>query len=118
MVRRKTIWLAVVVLAITSVTSAAVVFAGDDVDKSSRIDSFPARVAHILELDEAVVADAMRQAKEELRADKIAALEATLAAMVESGELTQEEADAKLQGMLDGGKKAGSKTKTDREKPS
>ena len=57
-----------------------------DADKSS----FAARVAEILGLDEATVQDAIDQAKAEMRDE---ALQSKLDRLVESGRMTQEQAD-------------------------
>ena len=100
MKQQRVIWMFVLVLAIMSVASAAVVFADSENKDDSAVDSFSSRVAEILGLDEAVVADAIEQAKQEMWAEKVELIEAQLAEMVESGELTQEEADAKLEWLL------------------
>jgi hypothetical protein len=111
MKQRKAVWLMALVLVLISATAVAVVPSGDVGGKVTAGDRFSARVAEILELDQPVVAGALRQAKEELRANKVATIEANLGGRVVSGEMTQKEADAKLQWFLDRGKKTGSRTK-------
>ena len=66
------------------------IMAQESEDKESRFSSFAARVASILGLEADDVEDAMEQAKQEL-ADE--ALDDKLATMVESGVLTQQQAD-------------------------
>ena len=62
---------------------------GSDVsDGSSK--GFAARVAEILGLEEDAVADAMEQARQEMHDERV---EAWLDKMVESGKITQEQAD-------------------------
>ena len=61
-----------------------------DGDEDADGDTFAARVATILGLDEATVSDAMTQAKREMRSE---ALRDALDAKVEAGHITQEQAD-------------------------
>ena len=62
----------------------------DDEDGDSTKQTFAARVADILDLDETTVQDAMDQAREEMREE---ALQAKLDWLVENGHITQEQAD-------------------------
>ena len=62
----------------------------DDEDGDSTKQSFAARVADILGLDETTVQDAMDEAREEMREE---ALQAKLDWLVENGHMTQEQAD-------------------------
>ena len=77
---------AVVAFAIGVFTAGLV--AGQETDSTGK--SFFARVAHILGLDEQTVEDAMRQARDEIHSERIAE---KLESLVESGALTQEQAD-------------------------
>ena len=61
-----------------------------DSEDGSTIKGFVSRVAEILGLEEQTVQDAFTQAKQEMMDESI---ESKLAAMVESGKLTQEQAD-------------------------
>lgn len=61
-----------------------------DSDEDADGDSFAARVATILGLEESAVSDAMAQAKREMRSE---ALRDALDAKVEAGRITQEQAD-------------------------
>ena len=70
------------------VLAVGVVAAQNDDDSDS--DSFAARVAEILNLDEDTVADAMEQAAREMRED---AVKGKLDALVAEGEITQTQAD-------------------------
>ena len=62
----------------------------DDEDGDSTKQSFAARVAEILGLDETTVQDAMDEAKAEMKEE---ALQAKLDWLVENGHMTQEQAD-------------------------
>ena len=91
-------WLAVALT--LAIVATAVVTAGgalaDDADTTgaSGISSFASRVAAILGLGESEVQDAIHQAQTELRNE---AMQARLEALVEAGDLTQEQADALLE---------------------
>ena len=104
MKRRWIMLLAVVLLATTSIISTTVILAGEEDAKPSGFDKLSTRVAAILGLDETAVDDAIKQARRELRDEalraKLTAYEAKLAAMVEKGKLTQEQADEKLRWIL------------------
>ena len=63
---------------------------GDKVKGNGDKNGFAARVAEILGLDEDTVADAMEQAKKEMHEEYV---QAWLEKMVESGRITQEQAD-------------------------
>ena len=89
--QRRIMWLAMLVLAVSSLATAAVVFAGSGGEKTSGGDKVMTRAAEILDLDPAVL---------------VSAIEAELTALVESGDLSQEEADAKLEATLVGADKA------------
>ena len=83
-------------LGITAVSVLAVVgvFAGiaaQESDEDSGKRSFAERVASILGLEAETVKDALTQAKQEMRDDR---MDGYLAKLVEHGKLTQEEADA------------------------
>lgn len=58
-------------------------------DSGQSTGTFTQRVANILNVDEASLQDAMKQARQELAQEKVAAA-------VESGKITQEQADAKV----------------------
>ena len=66
--------------------------AQDEDEDSSK--TFAGRVAEILGLEDDTVADAMKQAKEDMRDE---AVKAKLDALVEDGKMTQEDADAYLE---------------------
>ena len=80
----------VAVLAIGVLGFGVVAAQVSDEDKQSSMDSFSARVAEILGLDQDDVEAAMTQAKEELRDE---AIQGKLDAMVANGQMTQEQAD-------------------------
>ena len=98
--KRRVLLLIVVLLAATSTISAAVVLAGEEDDKTSVIDKLSSKVAAILGLEETVVDAAIKQARMELKKEAVQArmseYQTKLAALVEKGELTQEQADEKL----------------------
>ena len=73
-------------------TTSAVLAQSDGTDVTSPWSRFVSRVAEILGVDEAQVQDAVEQAAREMQDE---ALQAKLDRMVESGRLTQEEADAR-----------------------
>ena len=79
---------AVMALGIASGVVAAQEATGPDED--STIRGLAARVAEILGIDETQVQDAIEQAKAEMHDER---LDAHLAAMVDSGRLTQQQAD-------------------------
>ena len=84
--------LAAVVVGAFAATGAGGLYADSDAngDEDSDGDTFAARVAAILGLDESTVSDAMAQAKREMRSE---ALRSALDAKVEAGHITQEQAD-------------------------
>ena len=86
--QRRIMWLAMLVLAVSSLATAAVVFAGSGGEKTSSGDKVMTRAAEILDLDPAVLVSGIEQAKLELEEEWIAAIEADLTALVESGDLS------------------------------
>ena len=96
--RKRWVVIPVVVLALTVALVGGVLLAegtGDDGSGGSDVSDegnkgFAARVAEILGMEEDTVADAVKQAKQEMYEEK---LQAKLDALVESGRITQEEAD-------------------------
>ena len=91
--RKRWIIVSVVVAALAiALTGGAILAQDDDGDDSSK--TFAGRVAEILGLEEDTVADAMEQAKEDMRDE---AIKAKLDALVEAGKITQEEADEYLE---------------------
>ena len=91
--RKRWIIVSVVMAALAiALTGGAILAQDDDDDDGSK--SFAGRVAEILDLDEDTVADAMKQAKEDMRDE---AIKAKLDALVEAGEITQDEADDYLE---------------------
>ena len=84
-----TLLVAAALVATSSAISTTVILEDAEDAESSGVDKLSSRVAAILGLDETVVADAIKQARREL---KYEALEAKLTAMVEKGALTQERA--------------------------
>ena len=96
-------WIALLVVALlatASTISTTAILAGEDDAKPSGLDKLSAKVAAILVLDETVVDDAIKQARQELWDEalkaKLAAYEAKLTVLVGNGDLTQEQADEKL----------------------
>ena len=89
--RKRWVIVSVVMAALAIALTGGAILAQDDDDGSK---SFAGRVAEILDLDEDTVADAMKQAKEEMRDE---AIKAKLDALVEAGEITQDEADDYLE---------------------
>ena len=95
--RKRWIIVSVVMAALAIALTGGAILAQDDGDDESS-KSFAGRVAEILDLDEDTVADAMKQAKEEMRDE---AVKAKLDALVEAGKITQDEADAYLEWLED-----------------
>ena len=91
--RKRWIIVSVVMAALAIALTGGAILAQDDGDDDSS-KSFAGRVAEILDLDEDTVADAMKQAKEDMRDE---AIKAKLDALVEAGEITQDEADDYLE---------------------
>ncbi|MCZ6534978.1 MAG: hypothetical protein O6914_03235 [Chloroflexi bacterium] len=77
-------------LLVIGITGGAVLAHGGGENGDSPVKSFASRVAGILGLNESQVQDAFDQARTEIQDE---ALQAKLDKMVESGRLTQEEAD-------------------------
>ena len=75
---------------VLGITGGAVLAQGTGTSGSTPLKSFSARVAAILGLDEAKVQSAMKQAATEMQND---ALQQRLDSMVQSGKLTQAQAD-------------------------
>ena len=90
--RKRWIIVSVVMAALAIALTGGAILAQDEDEDGSK--SFAGRVAEILGLDEDTVADAMEQAKEEMRDE---AIKAKLDALVEDGTITQDEADAYLE---------------------
>ncbi len=95
--RKRWIVVSVVMAALAIALTGGAILAQDDSDDDSS-KSFAGRVAEILGLDEDTVADAMEQAKEDMRDE---AIKAKLDALVEAGEITQDEADEYLEWLED-----------------
>ena len=70
----------------------------DKTVKEKPINKFFSKVASILGIQEIVLTNAMEQAKQEIQDEATEELRAKLQADVDSGKLTQEQADAKLKG--------------------
>ncbi len=90
---RKKRWLivsAAAAMIVVGVLTAGIIVA-QSADDSPEVSRLSAKVAEILGLDAETVDSAIEQAKNELRNE---AVQAKLDAMVESGSITQEEADA------------------------
>ena len=81
---------AAMVVVVMMAAAGGAIMAQEDEGKQSRFSAFAERVASILGLEADDVEDAMEQAKQEL-ADE--ALDEKLAALVEKGTITQEQAD-------------------------
>ncbi len=90
--RKRWIIVSVVMAALAIALTGGAILAQDEGEDGSK--SFAGRVAEILGLEEDTVADAMEQAKEEMRDE---AIKAKLDALVEAGEMTQDDADAYLE---------------------
>jgi hypothetical protein len=84
-----------IVMAIVAVTtiSLSVALAQENERDDSNASRLAAKVSEILGLDEAEVDDAIKQARREIRYE---AIQKKLNTAVENGNLTQEQADAKL----------------------
>ena len=90
--RKRWIIVSVVMAALAIAITGGAIMAQDEDEDGSK--SFAGRVAEILGLEEDTVADAMKQAKEDMRDE---AVKAKLDALVEDGKMTQEDADAYLE---------------------
>ena len=77
-------------LLVIGITGGTVLAQGGGENSDSPVKSFASRVAGILGLDESQVQDAFSQARTEMQDE---ALQAKLDRLVESGRLTQEQAD-------------------------
>ena len=83
----------IIAIVAVSAISVSVVFADESEEDTSSVNKFASKVASILGLDETRVNDAIDQARRELIRE---ATESKLNALVESGKMTQEEADEKM----------------------
>jgi len=93
----------IVITLVTVLTfSLTTVFAQGNEDGGSNASKLAIKVAEILGLDAAVVDDAIKRAREELRGEVV---QKKLNAQVEKGQLTQEQADQYLDGKHSLGKK-------------
>ena len=90
--RKRWIIVSVVMAALAIAITGGAIMAQDEDEDSSK--TFAGRVAEILGLEEDTVADAMKQAKEDMRDE---AVKAKLDALVEDGKMTQEDANAYLE---------------------
>jgi hypothetical protein len=90
--RKRWIIVSVVMAALAIAITGGAIMAQDEDEDGSK--TFAGRVAEILGLEEDTVADAMKQAKEDMRDE---AVKAKLDALVEAGKMTQEDADAYLE---------------------
>ncbi len=93
--RKRWLFIPIVVLLVAMGVVGGAVLAeqvsdGDKVTDDGDKKGFAGRVAEILGLDEETVADAMKQAKKEMHEEYV---QAWLDKMVESGRITQEQAD-------------------------
>ncbi len=108
--RSKKIWVSIAVACVSAVAvsafAVAVVSAQDSEDGDSK-QSFVDRVARILGLESERVEDAFDQAHDEMRQERVADIEEKLDAMVEEGELTEEERAEKLEALEDSPKSFG-----------
>ena len=90
--RKRWVIVSVVMAALAIAITGGAIMAQDEDEDSSK--TFAGRVAEILGLEDDTVADAMKQAKEDMRDE---AIKAKLDALVEAGKITQEEADEYLE---------------------
>ena len=90
--RKRWVIVSVVMAALAIAITGGAIMAQDDGEDGSK--TFAGRVAEILGLEDDTVADAMKQAKEDMRDE---AVKAKLDALVEDGKMTQEDADAYLE---------------------
>ena len=90
--RKRWVIVSVVMAALAIAITGGAIMAQDEDEDSSK--TFAGRVAEILGLEDDTVADAMKQAKEDMRDE---AIKAKLDALVEDGKMTQEDADAYLE---------------------
>ena len=90
--RKRWVIVSVVMAALAIAITGGAIMAQDEDEDSSK--TFAGRVAEILGLEDDTVADAIKQAKEDMRDE---AVKAKLDALVEDGKMTQEDADAYLE---------------------
>ena len=88
--KRKLMISVMMVVMVVGLTGGVVTAQTNEPDGTSRLQDLASRVAAILGIDEQQVQDALDQARTELRDER---MQAKLAAMVEQGRLTQEQAD-------------------------
>jgi ribosomal protein S20 len=93
MKNRAGIFVVFLIVVLFSLLFSTSVMAESKVANPVHIDRFSSRVAVILGLDEPVVSDAVKQARQEVMEEQF---QARLSAMVDKGLLTQEEASEKL----------------------
>ena len=107
MKRAKIVYLGIVVIFIIGLVigvgayRSAPAFAEENknTEKANPVDDFLSRVASILGVEESDLTDAMEQAKTEMVAEKLADVKAELDAKVVSGDITQEQANERLEGL-------------------
>jgi len=107
MKRAKIVYLGIVVIFIIGLVigigayRSAPAFAEENknTEKANPVDEFLSRVASILGVEESDLTDAMEQAKTEMVAEKLADVKAELDAKVASGDITQEQANERLEGL-------------------
>ena len=68
-------------------------------EKTNSVDEFLSRVASILGVAESELTDAMEQAKTEMIVEKLADVKAELDGKVASGDITQDQANERLEGL-------------------
>ena len=107
MKRAKIVYLGIVVIFIIGLVigvgayRSAPAFAEENknTEKANPVDDFLSRVASILGVEESDLTDAMEQAKTEMVAEKLADVKAELDAKIVSGDITQEQANERLEGL-------------------
>ena len=91
--KKKWIFIPMVVVLTTILLVGGVVFAQEDSDVNKIKKSFTGRVAAILGLEEKVVQDAFSQARKQIQDERIAAAEAGIQEKLDGGYITKDEAD-------------------------
>ena len=81
---------------VIALTGIGMVSAQDKGTADTKTNKFATKVANILEIDVTKVNEAFKQAREDIRDEMIAGIEAKLSIMVENGDVTKEEAAEKI----------------------
>ena len=91
--KKKWIFIPMVVVLTTVSLVSGVVFAQEDSNVKKIIQTLTGRVAIILGLEEKVVQDAFDQARKQIEDERIAEIEASIQKKLDGGDITKDEAD-------------------------